>query len=94
MRCITYLCDTLKYVNDRKNVTLSLPEPLLRRFRVYAASREQSMTALMAEAIRSIMERDQQTAKAKERFLNRVRDAPDLGTRGVIRWSRDEMHER
>ena len=38
--------------------------------------------------------RDKETAKAKERFLNRVRSAPDLGTRGVIRWSRDEMHER
>jgi len=72
----------------------ALPEPLLRRFRVYAASREQSMTGLMTEAIRSLMERDEQTARAKERFLNRVRSAPDLGTHGVIRWSRDEMHER
>jgi hypothetical protein len=81
-------------VSDHKNVTLSLPEPLLRRFRVYAASRNQSMTGLMAEAIRSLMERDEQTARAKERFLNRVRNAPDLGTGGVIRWSRDEMHER
>jgi hypothetical protein len=81
-------------VSDHKNVTLSLPEPLLRRFRVYAASRDQSMTGLMAEAIRSLMERDEQTTRAKERFLNRVRNAPDLGTGGVIRWSRDEMHER
>jgi len=81
-------------VSDHKNVTLSLPEPLLRRYRVYAASRNQSMTGLMAEAIRSLMERDEQTARAKERFLNRVRNAPDLGTGGVIRWSRDEMHER
>jgi len=81
-------------VSDHKNVTLSLPEPLLRRFRVYAASRDQSMTGLMAEAIRSLMEREEQTARAKERFLNRVRNAPDLGTGGVIRWSRDEMHER
>ena len=39
------------------------------------------------------LRRDKETAKAKERFLNRVRSAPDLGTRGVIRWSRDEMHE-
>ncbi|HEY1184825.1 MAG TPA: hypothetical protein VGE89_11620 [Bryobacteraceae bacterium] len=81
-------------MSDHKNVTLSLPEPLLRRFRVYAASRDQSMTGLMAEAIRSLMERDEQTTRAKERFLNRVRNAPDLGTGGVIRWSRDEMHER
>ena len=43
---------------------------------------------------RRLTDRDEQTAKAKRRFLNRVRNAPDLGTRGVIRWSRDEMHER
>jgi len=38
-----------------KNVTLSLPEPLLRKFRVYAASRNRSMTNLMAEAIQTLM---------------------------------------
>jgi hypothetical protein len=88
------LRETLETVSDRKNVTLSLPEPLLRRFRVYAASRDQSMAGLMAEAIQRLMERDEQTAKAKERFLNRIRNAPDLGTRGVIGRSRDELHQR
>jgi len=33
-------------------------------------------------------------ARAKRRFLERIRDAPDRGTRGVIRWTRDELHER
>ena len=81
-------------MNSHKNVTLSLPEPLLRRFRIYAASHDQSMTSLMAQAIRNLMERDAQTARAKKRFLDRVRNAPDLGTGGVIRWSRDEIHDR
>ena len=35
-----------------RNVTLSLPEPLLRRFRILAASRNTSMSALMQAAIR------------------------------------------
>ncbi len=74
-----------------RNVTLSLPEPLLRRFRVYAAARNESMTSLMAEAIRDLLERDEQTAAANRRFLERIRNAPD---RGSGPWSRDEMHER
>ena len=92
----TYSCDTLKTVNSsaHKNVTLSLPEALLRRFRVYAASRNQSMTSLMAEAIREIMNRDADSVKAKRRFLDRIEHAPDRGTRGAIRWSREELHER
>ena len=85
---------TLKYVNPHKNVTLSLPESLLRRFRVYAASRNQSMTSLMAEAIRNQMDQDKHADKARQRFLQRIRSAPDRGTRGVIRWTRDESHER
>ena len=77
-----------------KNVTLSLPEPLVRRFRIYAASRNQSMTSLMAEAIREVMDRDADSVKAKRRFLDRIEHAPDRGTGGAIRWSREELHER
>jgi len=79
---------------QHRNVTLSLPEPLLRRFRVYAASRNQSMTRLMADAIRQVMTGEAEAALAKQRFLARIRNAPDRGTKGRIRWTRDELHER
>ena len=93
---LTCLRGTLKTVNRsaHKNVTLSLPEALLRRFRIYAASRNRSMTSLMAEAIREIMDRDADSVKAKRRFLDRIERAPDRGTNGVIRWTRGELHER
>jgi len=81
-------------VAAHKNVTLSLPEPLLRRFRIYAAAHNQSMTSLMAQAIRRMMEQDEGTAMSNRRFLERLRTAPDRGTHGVIRWTRDELHER
>ncbi|RPI09604.1 MAG: hypothetical protein EHM65_08985 [Acidobacteriales bacterium] len=81
-------------MKEHRNVTLSLPGPLLRKFKVYAASRDQSMTALMADAIRTMMDRDEQSAQAKRRFLERIRNAPDRGTRGKIRWTRSELHER
>ena len=32
--------------------------------------------------------------KAMRRFLERIRAAPDWGTRGKIRWSREELRER
>jgi len=85
---------TLIYVKSVTNVTLSLPDALLRKFRIYAATRNQSMTSLAAQAIRDLMEREQQTATAKRRFLERIRNAPDRGTGGAIRWTRDELHER
>jgi hypothetical protein len=91
---VTHLRDTLIYVKSHRNVTLSLPEPLLRRFRVYAAARNESMTSVAAEAIRALIERDEQTAAANRRLIERMRNAPDRGTGGKISWSRDEMHER
>ena len=75
------------------NVTLSLPNALLRKFRIYAATRNQSMSSLMAQAIRDLMERDQQTAAARLRFLARIRNAPDRGTGGAIGWTRNDLHE-
>ena len=81
-------------MKSHTNVTLSLPDVLLRRFRVYAASRNQSMTSLMAEAIRDILERDRHAIRARRRFLDRIRNAPDRGTGGRISWTRDELHER
>ena len=81
-------------MSAHKNVTLSLPEALLRRFRVYAAQRNQSMTSVMTEAIRKLMEEDRQSSRAKRRFLERIRNAPDRGTAGRVSWTRDELHER
>jgi hypothetical protein len=86
--------DTLISVSTHKNVTLSLPETLLKRFRIYAAERNQSMTHLMAEAIQALMNQGKRGAGAKRRFLDRIRNAPDRGTKGKIRWSREELHER
>jgi uncharacterized protein with ATP-grasp and redox domains len=77
-----------------KNVTLSLPEPLLRRFRIYAAERNQSMTSLMARAIEKLMGQDDEYEKAKRRLIERMHKAPNLGTNGKISWTRDELHER
>lgn len=77
-----------------QNVTLSLPEPLLRRFRVYAAERNQSMTALMTEAIKRMVDEDSSKEARHRRIVERMQSAPDRGTKGKITWTRDEIWER
>ena len=81
-------------VKGHTNFTLSIPETLLRRFRVFAAARDQSMSSLMTLAVRQMIDQDAQTRKAKRRFLERIENAPDRGTNGLIQWTRDELHER
>jgi hypothetical protein len=41
-----------------------------------------------------MIEQESQTQKAKRRFLERIRNAPDRGTKDKIQWTRDELHER
>ena len=91
----TYSRATLIYVKTpTRNVTLSLPEPLLRRFRVYAAEQNQSMTALAAQAIARLIEDKDENERIKRRFIQRMRNAPSRGTGGKITWTRDEVWDR
>ena len=52
------------------------------------------MSSLMTEAIRNLMDQDDQATRASQRFLDRIRNTPDRGIKGRIRWTRDELHER
>jgi len=75
-----------------QNVTLSLPELRLRKFRVYAAERNKS--ALMTEAIRRMLDEQDSQEAAKRRLLERIHNAPNRGPGGTISWTRDEIYER
>jgi hypothetical protein len=77
-----------------KNVTLALPEPLLHRFRIFAASRNQSMTSLMAQAVQKMVDEDGEYERARKSFMNGIRNAPDRGLKGKVSWTRDELYER
>ena len=50
--------------------------------------------AARPEVIRQMVDRNPDSEKAKQRFLDRIRRAPDRHARDVIRWSREELHER
>jgi len=79
---------------NHKNVTFSLPEELLRKFRVYSAERNVSMTQLVENAIRRMIADGPSDEERRRRFMERLNNPPNLGTNGQITWTRDEIHER
>jgi hypothetical protein len=82
-------------VTPHKNVTLSLPEPLLRQFRIFAAAENRSMSSLMTEAINMMVDPDGEREKRTKRLIERMRNPPGKGIPGgKITWTRDELHER
>lgn len=76
-----------------KNITLSMPEELVRRAKVLAAQRDMSVSSLVARVLEQLVGdvRDYDDVWEGERRLM----SDGLGLRvGPITWSRDEMHER
>lgn len=79
---------------ETRNITLSLPEELLREVKVLAARRQTSVSALLAGMLREAVEREAGYALARRREMEALERGLDLGTGGEIRWSREELHER
>ncbi|MDQ2637144.1 MAG: BrnA antitoxin family protein [Actinomycetota bacterium] len=76
-----------------KNITLSMPEELVRRAKVLAAQRDMSVSSLVARLLEQLVGdvRDYDEVWEGERRLM----SEGLGLRvGPITWSRDELHER
>ena len=77
-----------------RNLTIHLPEQLIRRLRVCAAIRNQSMTNVVKEAIERTLVEDSVRETAASRLIRRLQAAPDRGIGGKVSWTRDELHER
>jgi hypothetical protein len=75
-----------------KNITLSMPEELVRKAKVLAAQRDMSVSSFVARLLEPLVgdERSYEEAWALER--QRMREG--IGELGPITWTRDEVHER
>lgn len=76
-----------------KNITLTMPEELVRRAKVLAAQRDTSVSGLVARLLEQLVGdiRDDAEVWAEEREVMRT----GAGFRiGELTWSRDDVHER
>jgi len=79
---------------ERQNVTLSLPKLLLKKAKVIAAGREKSLSELLRESLEEKVREANGYKKARQRQLKLLKEGLDLGTKGDIATTRDEIHER
>ncbi len=97
---ITKKCDTHNYVKipknktGKRNVTLSLSNDLLYRAKLAAVKEDKSLSVFMREALEEKIQKKPGYEKAKKRQFKMLDMNLDLGTKGKIRSSRDELHER
>ena len=79
---------------EKQNVTLALPKKLLKKAKMLAASQDKSVTQLLRESIEEKVNEHEGYAKARRRQKKILARGLNLGTRGKLRFSRDELHER
>jgi Family of unknown function (DUF6364) len=76
----------------KRNVTVSLEQQTIRKARILAAKRGTSISRLLAGQIEALVGDDEAYEQAERRALALLDRGFHLG--GVIRASRDELHER
>jgi len=76
----------------KRNVTVSLEQQTIRKARILAAKQGTSISRLLAGQIEALVGEDEAYEQAQRRAMALLDRGFHLG--GVIRASRDELHER
>lgn len=76
----------------KQNITLAVEKSLLKRARALAAKQGSSVSAILAQELTRIAEREDGYRQAKQRALARLRSPLPLG--GEKMANRDSLHDR
>ena len=79
---------------EKQNVTLSIPRPLLKKAKIMAASQDKSLSQFLKESLEEKVREEADYSKAQTRQLRLLKKGLDLGTKGQVRISRDDLHAR
>lgn len=76
----------------KQNITLSLDKDLIRKAKVISAKRRSSISNMLSQELKRIVESDEKYEIAKKKAIADLRAGYHLG--GIITVSREELHER
>ncbi len=76
----------------KQNITLSLDKDLIRKSKIIAAQRETSVSKLLSEELKRLIQHAEQYEFAKRRAYANLKAGFHFG--GKITASREELHER
>lgn len=83
---------TTSKADVKQNVTISLSRAVLKKARILAARRETSISGLLAQEIEFLVGNEEAYERAERQALALLAKGFHLG--GVVRATRDELHER
>ena len=78
--------------SEKQNLTISLSRQLLKKAKILAARRETSISGLLAQEIEFLVGNEEAYERAQRQAMALLDEGFHLG--GVIRASREKLHER
>ena len=78
--------------NEKQNLTIRLDRQTIRMAKILAARRSTSISGLLARQIEILVGEEEAYERAERRAISLLDQGFHLG--GIIRASRDELHER
>lgn len=76
----------------KQNITLAIDKPLLKRARAIAAQRGTSVSALLAQELGRLVDREAAYAQARTKALAHLEKPLHLGGTGIA--NREALHDR
>ena len=79
---------------ETQNITLSIPKEVLLKVKLLAVKRQTSVSGLLTQTLARLVEQEDAYAHARQRHLQWLEKAADLGTDGQVLTQRDDLYER
>lgn len=79
---------------EKQNITLSIRKDILQKVKIMAAKQDTSISALMTDVLEGVVAQDEGYRAASQNYRRLLEKEFDLGTKGSIGWSRDDLHDR
>ena len=76
----------------KQNITLSVDKELIKKGKIIAAERDTSVSKMLSEQLKQLVEDNEQYETAKRSALQTLKKGYHLG--GNITWKREDLYER
>jgi hypothetical protein len=76
----------------KQNITLSVEKEIIKKGKVVAARRDTSISKMLADLLKGMVENDERYEAAKRSALQALKKEIRLG--GKITWKREDLYER
>ena len=75
------------------NIIISIDRNLMNKAKHIAAIRHKTISSLMSDLLKEVVESEERYLQAKRRQLDLLSEGLDLGLKYKKGWSREELHE-